>query len=142
MEKPRIVRCPSCSSQFQEQYILDLDSCPSCNSRASPEYLDEDVTITINWSSLRLLANWASSWASSEFPKDHLANKELSLVLDKIRNYKPEHSEPLTLEDVLADLIKAGKDPSKLNSLTEDASDAIEQGTLFSNDIAKSGYIN
>ncbi len=102
------MRCPVCSGLFEEKTIVDEVSCPRCGTGVTPEYPDLDVTLTINWDALRLLANWALNWAKAEYPKDHVAHQEIETVFAHLRRYRPEEGEPLTLDDALAYLKTLG----------------------------------
>jgi hypothetical protein len=104
----KTVRCPSCLAQFKESQILDLKACPTCNSTQMPQIVEHDVTLTLNWDELRLLANWSAEYVADNFAQNSEILSELKVLLNKVGRHRPPGADPLTLEEAVAELEREG----------------------------------
>ena len=111
----KAVRCRACNAEFTDVEIEGHKACPACGSKRAPIAIAQDVTLTLNWFELRILANWAERWAET-LASDHDARGSLELILNRIRACRPAGAPGLTLRDEMGDLHDAGLDASLADS--------------------------
>jgi hypothetical protein len=112
----KTVRCRACNAEFTDAEIGSATSCPGCQSARRPVAIPEDVTLTLNWFELRILANYAERWAEVCDKEDPTTSASVQLILDRIRPLKPPGAAGLTLRDELGQLRDAGLDASMHDS--------------------------
>ena len=58
-------RCVICEKELSEEGIEKLTNCPNCDSPLKAVHTDYDLSLTINWHELRLLAQWAENFSDT-----------------------------------------------------------------------------
>ena len=100
--------CLQCKTEFidEELNCPDVNCCPKCQTTITPVWSDEDINVTINWFSLRVLCNWAVRWSDtcSNFSED--ARLCLFLILKDLVKYRPPNSPALTVYQEVKELQK------------------------------------
>ena len=110
-DDPKTTRCITCSAEFTDAEVVGVCACPKCGTTSLPLGICRDLTLTINWSELRLLANWACFWADKMFTeKDNDSRAALGAVLKRITVHRQEGWPALTLAGEVKDLQKSGID--------------------------------
>lgn len=82
-------RCTACLHEFSK---LQFGRCPQCNSVLAPMALHEDVTITINWQHIRMLATYSMNWSkqlNAEHPVNRECIKALHAIVELLHKSKP-----------------------------------------------------
>jgi hypothetical protein len=99
----KTTRCIICSAEFTDEEIIGTSCCPSCKTTSLPLGIIRDILLPINWSEIRLLANWACRWSdSTDMPSDSRA--ALQAVLKRITKHRPPNSPALTLAGEVKEL--------------------------------------
>lgn len=94
--------CTDCG--FRIESFEGLSACPSCGTTGMPSPDEWQVTVTINWHELRILAIWAENWQ-----REHVSNaKVVYAITDRLQAQQPELP-PLTLVGEIGEIAKAFK---------------------------------
>ncbi len=113
-----MTRCSRCEAEFTEAEIKDATGCPKCGTTSLPHDTDNDVTVVINTSELRILGIWAENYAVS-VDNQHLddAHREplkdaMTRILAKLHKQLIALGKdvPLSMSDEMAEIRKAGHD--------------------------------
>ncbi len=78
-----------------------LNGCPSCGSRGAPCSDAEQVTVSINWHELRILAIWAENWQRDRVK----TSKVVYAIAARLAAQHPGRT-PLTLAGELGEVSK------------------------------------
>lgn len=67
-------RCIVCGSPAPvEDRMTTGDPCPICNTVRNPLDVNEDVTITLNWRELQMIAMWSLCWTIGQSETENVA---------------------------------------------------------------------
>lgn len=102
MEKK--IRCTRCYEEFTEEESKDADCCPKCGSKGLPHLISEDVNVKISWHELRILCNWASSYADTAEGFTDDSKETLKAIVSRLMKYRPKDAAALTLEEEFKEL--------------------------------------
>jgi len=92
----KTVRCVICGQTYNLKDVLKANKCPDCSTVLPPLNPELDVTITLNWEELRLLAQWAENWGIDVDPLDH-ASQAFAAIMYRLSQYRPPEAAPLTI---------------------------------------------
>lgn len=113
----KTIRCRVCSAAFTDAEIEGVKGCPGCGSTRAPVAIAHDVTLTLNWFELRILANFAERWAEvCEKQGEQGTASSVDLILNRLRPLRPDRAAGLTLRDELGQLHDAGIEASMHDS--------------------------
>lgn len=87
------VRCQVCDVTIGLPESGGLSACPSCDTKLLPVSPAHDVTVTINWHTLRGFVIWAEFWAEQARNKSETNADMLKLVYTQARRLEQQHPE-------------------------------------------------
>jgi len=108
MSEGIFVRCVECNTEFTETQVPDgTISCVQCGTQALPSFIEDDVTIKINWHELKILGQAAERWAEyiQKNGSSHSVDSQrvINAICGRLMAQFP-HREPLTLSAEIASL--------------------------------------
>lgn len=103
------LRCQVCDTTITNVEKIEgpMNSCPACGTKLLPVWPEDDVTVTVNWNTLRGFVIWAEMWAQHATRKDPEQNADmLKLVYAQAKRLQAQHPErtPLTFAGEMAQL--------------------------------------
>lgn len=113
-----MIRCSKCDAEFTEAETAGATGCPKCGTTSLPYDTDNDVTIKINTSALRILGIWAENYAVS-VDNRHLDEAHREPLKDAVTKILAGlHKQlvalgkdvPLSMSDEMGEIRKAGHD--------------------------------
>lgn len=92
--------CTTCGGRFTKEETVNISACPKCHTKGIPCDPEQDYMVEINWHELRILANWATVYASN---LDKPSQDVVAGIVGRLQRQFPDEI-PLTLAGEIREL--------------------------------------